>query len=227
MEERKKDTIKIVAVIGICILGIVIIMVAAKDYKENKTHGDLIGEQESTSENTVESDVPKINDIKTYFISENIGFRIELNNLWRDRYSVTIYTTSNNGTTWNEIDSNLDEVYAGSEFMFLSKDVGFVHDPYGGVDSFDTVKVTLDGGKTWNELNIDKPDEITAKNIFFRDLPEMVDGKLKVIAYTVQSVADSDYTYYEFDSEDLGKSWDFVREVSYGEILKIDRAKEN
>lgn len=227
MEERKKDTIKTVAVIGICILGIVIIMVAVKDYKENKTHGDLIGEQESTSENTVESDVPEINDTKTYFISENVGFRIELNNLWRDRYSVTIYTTSNNGTTWNEIDSNLDEVYAGSEFMFLSKDVGFVHDPYGGVDSFDTVKVTLDGGKTWNELNIDKPDEITAKNIFFRDLPEMVDGKLKVIAYTVQSVADSDYTYYEFDSEDLGKSWDFVREVSYGEILKMDKAKEN
>ena len=227
MEERKKDTIKTVAVIGICILGIIIIIVAAKDYKENKIHENLISEQESASKNAVESDVPKTNDTKTYLISENIGFRIELNNLWRDKYSVTIYTTSDNGTTWNKIDSNLDEVYEESEFMFLSKDVGFVHDPYGGVDSFDTVKVTLDGGKNWNKLNIDKQDEITAKNIFFRDLPEMVDGKLKVIAYTVQSVADSDYTYYEFESEDLGKSWDFVREVSYREILEIDRAKEN
>ena len=51
--------------------------------------------------------------------------------------------------------------------------------------------------------------------------------KLKIIAYTVQSAADGVYEYYEFESEDLGESWDFVREVTYSEILKMDREKEN
>lgn len=229
-ELSKKDTIKIIFVIGICILGIIIIIFVAKDHKRHKGYDEYIEEQEGNTEipeNTVESDIPKTSDTKDYFISENIGFKVELDNLWRDRYTVEIYTTSDNGQNWKKVESNLDEAYIGSEFMFLTKDIGFIHDPYGGVDSFDTVKVTLDGGQNWNELNIDKPEEITASNIFFRDLPTMEDGKLKIIAYTVQSVADSLYTYYEFESDDLGESWEFVREVTYSEILEIDREKEN
>lgn len=229
-ELNKKDTIKIISVIGICILGIIIIIFAAKDYKKHKVYEEYIEEKEENTEipeNTVESDIPKTSDTKDYFISENIGFRVELDNLWRDRYTVEIYTTSDNGQNWEKVDSNLDEVYIGSEFMFLTKDIGFVHDPYGGVDSYDTVKITTDGGQTWNDLNIDKPEEITANNIFFRDLPTMEDEKLKIIAYTVQSAADGVYEYYEFESEDLGESWDFVREVTYSEILKMDREKEN
>ena len=229
-ELSKKDTIKIIFVIGICILGIIIIIFVAKDHKRHKGYDEYIEEQEGNTEipeNTVESDIPKTSDTKDYFISENIGFRVELDNLWRDRYTVEIYTTSDNGQNWEKVDSNLDEVYIGSEFMFLTKDIGFIHDPYDGVDSFDTVKVTLDGGQTWDNLNIDKPEEITANNIFFRELPTMEGEKLKIIAYTVQSAADGVYEYYEFESEDLGESWDFVREVTYSEILKMDREKEN
>lgn len=142
-----------------------------------------------------------------------------MKNPFRDRYAVQIYKTEDGGENWEEINTNLSEVYIGSKFMFLNEDVGFLHDPHGGVDSYATLKITTDGGYTWEDVTVNKPEEITEKNIFFKDLPTVDGDKLKVIVYTVRYPNEK---YYEFESTDYGKTWDYVREVSYSEILNQD-----
>lgn len=226
----KKDNVKLLIILGVCTIGIILITVVIKDYEKNRNYTNLEENYQNnteTNQNISNDDTLKTSDTQIYDLRENTSFKIELSNLWRDRYTVEIYKTTNNGKNWNKVDSNLNEVYIGSEFMFLNEEIGFVHDPYGGIDSYDIVKITTDGGENWNELNIDKPEKITEENIFFRELPTKSGERLEIIAYTVNPAKSQIYNYYKFESNDLGKSWSFVKEVSYSEILKMDRENNN
>lgn len=182
-------------------------------YNSNNTNlKNSIENEEIRESNTIENEQDGIWS-KEYYINEKDGFWVYLDNLWRDRYQVTLYKTEDKGENWEQIETDLDEVYIGSEFKFINEEIGFVHDPYGGVDSYDTVKITRDGGKTWNEISVNKPSIIKEKNIFYKSLPEMINGKLEIIAYTVTPAESEKYKYYKFESEDLGKTWEYVKKI--------------
>lgn len=206
--ENKKKII-IFAAIVLVILAIIVLIIFAIN-SDNKSK--LI---ENNNINHVEVETNEIVERagQTYFVNENQGFKINLSNFWRDRYQVEILKTNNGGTTWEKVDSNLTEVYIETEFMFLDANIGFVHDPYGGIDSYDIVKMTNDGGKTWNNLKINKPDIITENNIFFKGLPTENNGELSIIAYTVDSGRMPKYKYFKFVSDDMGETWEFVKEL--------------
>lgn len=220
-EKSTKNNSKIIKrtmiIVSVAIIIVCIILIAIFMDKQEQSYID------DNTENILETIDEGIEENQTYYINDKQGFKIELSNLWRDRYQVTILKTEDGGETWKKIVSNLDEVYIESEFMFISMDIGFVHDPYGGVDGYDTVKITRDGGVTWSDLAINKPETIEEDNVFFRDLPTESDGILKIIAYTVNSARDQKYEYYEFESTDFGGSWNFVREVSYSEIINQEK----
>lgn len=189
---------------------------------DNKDNTGLINiEKESYNQTVVNQTLNSeqlTNQSKTFHVNDEYWVMVSLSAPWRDRCQVVIYKTEDKGENWDKIDTNLDEVYIGSEFEFLSEEIGFVHDPYGGVDSYDTVKMTRDGGKTWEELNVNKPSSIKEKNIFYRELPKMVDGRLELIAYTVTPAESQKYKYFKFESENLGKTWNYIEELEFNEI---------
>lgn len=213
-DNRNKKIIIAVIIIA-CVAGIVLFLVfdGRKDTKLTNTESEPYNQ--TAASDMIESEQAN-GESETYYVNEEDGFMVYLSNLWRDRYQVTIYKTEDHGENWEEVDTDLDEVYIGSEFKFLSEEIGFVHDPYGGVDSYDTVKITRDGGKTWKELSVNKPSSIKENNIFYKDLPEMVDGKLEIIAYTVAPAESQKYKYYKFESENLGKTWNYVGVADQG-----------
>lgn len=97
--------------------------------------------------------------------------------------------------------------------MFLDENIGFVHDPYGGVDSYDILKITRDGTKTWEEVKVNKQDIIKENNIFIKNLPTVNGENLEIIAYTVDSTRSPKYKYYKFESRDKGITWNYIEEI--------------
>ena len=178
-----------------------------EEFEENKDKVNYVDESKE--------DVQKQMDEYEYFSDENNGTLIQMKAPFRDQYIIEIYKTNDAGKTWNKIKTNLSQVYVGTTCIFLNENVGFIHDPHGGVDSYASLLITTDGGYTWNDVKVNKPDIITENNIFFKDLPKQEDNKLTVIAYTVRLNRDPNKRYYEFESKDLGKKWDFVKELEY------------
>ena len=191
----------------IVVIGIFVIIVQYKDTENQSKH--LM--ENKVSHNNIEE--ISENESNTYYINAQIGYKIHLGSLWRDRYQVEIYKTEDRGQNWQKIDSNLTEVYIRSEFMFLDENIGFVHDPYGGVDSYDILKITRDGAKTWEEVKLNKADNIKENNIFIKNLPIVNGENLEVIAYTVDSTRSPKYKYYKFESRDRGITWNYVEEI--------------
>lgn len=217
-EQKSNKTKKIIiaTIIGtICIISIVLIIIFCNSDDSDLTNN--VENDEIKESNTIENDQEGIWS-KEYYINGKDGFRVYLDSLWRDRYQVTLYKTEDKGENWEQIETDLDEVYIGSEFEFINEQIGFVHDPYGGIDSYDTVKITRDGGKSWKEISVNKPSTIKEKNLFYKNLPKMVGGKLEIIAYTVNPAGSEKYKYYKFESDDLGKTWNYVDKVDYEEI---------
>ena len=210
--ENKRKILIFVAIVLVILVLIVLIMFAINSSNKSKLiENNNINHAEDETED--ESNEIKEKAGQTYFVNENQGFMINLSDFWRDRYQVEILKTNDGGTTWEKVDSNLTEVYIETEFMFLDANIGFVHDPYGGIDSYDIVKMTNDGGKTWNDLKINKPDIITENNIFFKGLPTENNGELSIIAYTVDLGRTPKYKYFKFVSDDMGETWEFVKEL--------------
>lgn len=210
---------KIIITLSIIATLIVLTVIIASfiNYLERKKEEErFLAYQESLNYTVNDTSEEMYGEEFEHFFDDQNGIWIQMKNPFRDRYAVQIYKTEDGGENWEEIASNLSEVYIGSEFMFLNENVGFLHDPHGGVDSYATLKITTDGGYTWEDVIVNKPEEITEKNIFFRGLPTVNGDKLEVIAYTVRY---PDEKYFLFESTDLGKTWNYVREVSYSEIL--------
>ena len=184
----------------IVVIGIIVII---GQYKENQSQSLM---ENKVADNNIEEIIE--NESDTYYINKEMGFKIYLGNLWRDRYQVEIYKTKDGGQNWQKVDSNLTEVYIKSEFMFLDENIG-----YGGVDSYDILKITRDGAKTWEEVKVDKPDSIKENNIFIKNLPTVNGENLEIIAYTVDSTRSPKYKYYKFESRDKGITWNYIEEI--------------
>ena len=213
---RKKIIMASIVLAAIIVVFILIVAIsdAIKDKKEQERKKEL---EEFVSSYSVPEEEETSKDFE-YFANESEGILIHMGTPWRDRCLITIKKTEDGGKNWEEIQTNLSEVYEGSTFMFISKNVGFVHDIHGGYDSFANLKRTDDGGYTWKDVKVNKPDVITEKNIFFNGLPTENGDKLELIAYTFDLGRDPEYKYFKFESDDLGETWNFVEEVDKNDL---------
>ena len=213
---RKKIIMASIVLAAIIVVFILIVASsdAIKDKKEQERKKEL---EEFFSSYSVPEEEETSKDFE-YFANESEGILIHMGTPWRDRCLITIKKTEDGGKNWEEIQTNLSEVYEGSTFMFISKNVGFVHDIHGGYDSFANLKRTDDGGYTWKDVKVNKPDVITEKNIFFNGLPTENGDKLELIAYTFDLGRDPEYKYFKFESDDLGETWNFVEEVDKNDL---------
>lgn len=213
---RKKIIMASIVLAAIIVVFILIVAIsdAIKDKKEQERKKEL---EEFFSSYSVPEEEKTSKDFE-YFANESEGILIHMGTPWRDRCLITIKKTEDGGKNWEEIQTNLSEVYEGSTFMFISKNVGFVHDIHGGYDSFANLKRTDDGGYTWKDVKVNKPDVITEKNIFFNGLPTENGDKLELIAYTFDLGRDPEYKYFKFESDDLGETWNFVEEVDKNDL---------
>lgn len=213
---RKKIIMASIVLAAIIVVFILIVAIsdAIKDKKEQERKKEL---EEFFSSYSVPEEEETSKDFE-YFANESEGILIHMGTPWRDRCLITIKKTEDGGKNWEEIQTNLSEVYEGSTFMFISKNVGFVHDIHGGYDSFANLKRTDDGGYTWKDVKVNKPDVITEKNIFFNGLPTENGDKLELIAYTFDLGRDPEYKYFKFESDDLGETWNFVEEVEKNDL---------
>ncbi len=213
---RKKIIMASIVLAAIIVVFILIVAIsdAIKDKKEQERKKEL---EEFFSSYSVPEEEETSKDFE-YFANESEGILIHMGTPWRDRCLITIKKTEDGGKNWEEIQTNLSEVYEGSTFMFISKNVGFVHDIHGGYDSFANLKRTDDGGYTWKDVKVNKPDVITEKNIFFNGLPTENGDKLELIAYTFDLGRDPEYKYFKFESDDLGETWNFVEEVDKNDL---------
>lgn len=222
IKSGKKKIIIVTSVIAILIVLFIVIAVIINYSKRKKEEERAWPFQEQvnyTDNYTIEEEQSEEYE---YFSDEQNGTLIKMQYPFRDKYIIQIYKTKDGGENWEEIKTNLSQVYVGTKCLFINEDVGFLHDPHGGVDSYASLKITTDGGYTWENVTVNKPDQITENNIFYKDLPTVNGDKLEVIAYTVRLNRTPNEKYYIFESTDYGKTWDYVREVSYDEILNQD-----
>lgn len=210
---RKRIFITTIIIIT-CIVVFILSFAVTKAIKENRQKRQeeerLNDFKESSSYENLEEEQ---GEEYKYFSDDENGILIEMKAPFRDRYVVQIYKTTDGGESWNQIKTNIAGVYVGTKFMFINDKVGFCHDPHGGVDSYASLKITTDGGYTWNNVIVNKPDSITENNIFFKDLPQIENDKLTVVAYTVRLNRYPNEKYYQFESKDFGETWDFVKEL--------------
>ena len=193
----------IVSLIAIFIV-IAVIINYAKQRKEEKEKNIFFQEPLNYIENDISEEQSEEYE---YFSDEQNGTLVKMQSPFRDKYIIKIYKTKDGGGNWEEITTNLSQVYVGTKCLFINENVGFLHDPHGGVDSYASLKITTDGGYTWDDVQVNKPEEITEKNIFFKDLPTVNGDKLEVTAYTVRLNRYPNEKYYKFVSTDLGKTW--------------------
>lgn len=215
VKEEEKKTNKDLKIVIFTTLGIALaiilmlgVYIGVLKYKEFSAKSETTNVVENSEEDTKDT-----TEYYTYFADETNGTKVEIGYPFRDKCIIQIYKTEDGGDTWNEIDTNLTQVYEGTKCLFINEKVGFLHDPHGGVDSFASLQMTTDGGYYWEDVEVDRPEEITEKNIFFKDLPVQNGEKLEVIAYTFDLGRYPEYKYFKFESKDLGKTWDFVEEV--------------
>lgn len=184
-----------------------------KDEVEKKTDTDN-PIQESTnqieeplSELVSEILYQKIIDQKTRIVVKYKGAVLA------QRSIIGIEKTTDDGKTWQE-QSEL-QIHNGAEFVFMDEKVGFINDPgLAGTEGENRgLLVTTNGGRTFEEANIIHPNNIDEKNLFVKDVPYKEDKTLKVKIYTINYQKDPIKSYYEFTSDDEGKTWTYKSKI--------------
>ena len=222
IKSGKRKVIMVSSIIAIVIILFIVIAVIINYSKRKKEEEKTWPFQEQINYTENDNSEEEQSEEYQYFSDEKNGTLVKMQYPFRDKYIIQIYKTKDGGENWEEIDTNLTQVYVGTKCLFINENIGFLHDPHGGVDSYASLKITTDGGYTWENVTVNKPDQITENNIFYKDLPTVNGDKLEVIAYTVRLSRTPNEKYYIFESTDYGKTWDYVREVSYDEILNQD-----
>lgn len=149
-----------------------------------------------------------------HFTTKDEGHAVCMGDPAMGKYAVMIYATTDGGSSWKQVNDKFFTVHYDTEFKFINEEVGFFID-YGrqGTDELAVLERTEDGGKTWQEVKIEKMSFIEEKNLLFKDLPEEKEGKLEITIYTLNHAKTPSRTYYLYESEDLGKSWSYKEKI--------------
>lgn len=150
------------------------------------------------------------------FFNEKEGCRIDIVDWAMGEEAIKVYTT-NDGENWNsqlETNNGVMWVHYNSKFLFINPKIGFIYDPGrdGNSEDYSTLKVTVNGGKSYQDCNIIHPANITEKNLLIKDLPIYEEGILKLTIYTLNHSKEPKRTYYEFISND-GIVWKYNKDL--------------
>lgn len=156
--------------------------------------------------------------------AENNGNKIKFalieNNHSMDIANYGIWTSSNNGITWNEsfIYEKDHRDYSGLRKMYISP---FNPGEIWSFDNFYQTYVTFNGGKTWidflDEKYIDNDGRFTISDFSF-------DYQNKDILYfAIQKSYEQDYSLYRFDRKTRGTT--ILRECGHSFIVSKDNNK--
>lgn len=145
------------------------------------------------------------------------GCRIDIVDWAMGKEAIKVYST-NDGENWTsklETENGIMWVNYGAKFLFINSQIGFIYDKGrdGNPEDYATLKVTINGGKSYQECNIIHPNNITEKNLLIKDLPTYEEGILKLTVYTLNHTKEPKREYYEFTSSD-GITWTYNKKIS-------------
>lgn len=165
-------------------------------------------------------DKKKSNPAEEFYLSEQVGYRLQVTDAAAGSRFYCLNSTSNGGATWKTINA---DPFSGSlgvaaGVTFLNDKLGFIclshsggangelyRTEDGGVSfkkvSLPAVKATLNGGQTFNPF----------------DLPAMPYEKDGILNVLVGQGADGDYNGGSkalYQSKDQGKTWQYIKEVN-------------
>jgi len=169
--------------------------------------------------NKMPSNVSKEDILYEKDFSENKKIRVAyLESILAQRSTIRIEKTEDGGNTWlsvHETSDNYITIHNGAEFVFIDENIGFINDPgLAGTDGENGgLKITTNGGKTFENTNIIHPRSIEERNLFVKGVPYEENGILKVQIYTINHNKDPERTYYEFVSKDKGKNWEYSKMI--------------
>ena len=170
--------------------------------ESNVEKADLLSEEEKKAEVLYEKKIDELTSIRIVYIASILA----------QRSLIGIQKTTDGAKTWKnqlQMSDRYLTIHNGAKYVFLDENIGFINDQGLAGTNGDNreLLVTIDGGKTFVNANIIKPDSIMAENLFVDDIPYIEDNILKVKVYTIDYHDWQDKTYYEFYSDDNGLNW--------------------
>lgn len=205
-QKRILLSILVIFLIGMTIMYIVRQINVRYEMNEGKSTKDITYNKDDTKYiNGCELPV-----VYEHFTTSEEGHAVCMGDPAMGTYAVMIYATIDGGSTWKQVNDNFFTVHYDTKFKFINEEVGFFID-YGrkGTDEITILERTEDGGKTWQEVKIEKTSFIEENNLLFKDFPEEKENKLEITVYTLNHAKTPSQTYYIYESEDLGKSWSY------------------
>lgn len=145
-----------------------------------------------------------------HFTTKDEGHAVCMGDPAMGKYAVMIYSTTDGGNTWKQVNDSFFTVHYDTKFKFINEQVGFYLD-YGrqGTNELAVLERTEDGGETWQEVKLEKMSFIEENNLLFKGFPEEKENKLEITIYTLNHSKTPNRTYYIYESEDLGKTWNY------------------
>jgi hypothetical protein len=169
-------------------------------------------------------DKKKSNSAEEFYLSEQVGYRLEVTDAAAGSRFYSLNSTSNGGATWKTINADpfSGRLGVAAGITFFNEKLGFIclshsggsngelyRTEDGGVSfkkvSFPEVKTTSNGGQTFNPF----------------DLPGMPYEKEGVLNILVGQGSDGDYNGGSkglYQSKDQGKTWQYIKEVVKDEL---------
>lgn len=208
----KKQKKILLSILGIFLIGITIIYIVDIIYTKN----EIKREKDNVTNNSyIEKEGDYIDEcelpvVYKHFTTDKEGHVVCMGDPAMGKYAVMIYATTDGGSTWKQVIDQFFTVHYDTKFKFINEEVGFYID-YGrqGTDELAILERTEDGGKTWQEVKIEKMSFIEENNLLFKDFPEEKENKLEITIYTLNHAKTPSRTYYLYESEDLGKTWSY------------------
>lgn len=175
---------------------------SADNEESNSENTDVLSEEEKKAEVLYEKKINELTSIRIVYIDSILA----------QRSLIGVQKTIDGGKNWTnqlQMSDRYLTIHNGAKYVFLNENIGFINDPGLAGTNGDNrgLLVTINGGKTFVNANIIKPDSIIAETLFVEDVPYIVNNILKVKIYTIDYHDWQDKTYYEFYSNDNGLNW--------------------
>lgn len=162
------------------------------------------------------------NGIDEFYLSDQIGYRLEVTGAAAGSRSYSLNGTSDGGVTWNNINKDpfLGEIGVASGITFLNEKLGFLCLSHSGGSNGGLYR-TEDGGLSYKKVNFPsvKITLNSGESYDPFDLPGMPyeeDGKLNIL---IEQGSDGDYNggcKALYQSKDDGITWEYIKEVTNG-----------
>ena len=164
-------------------------------------------ENEKIDKEELQTDKDNQNVISWEF-DNNIKVKIVNHGSWSGKDILTIEKSINRGLNYEIQNASGFDAHYGWSAVFISPNIGFINDPGipGNGENWG-LYVTIDGGKTFELANIIHPVQIEEESLFIDGVPYYEDNKLLLKIYTINHSKVPEKTYYEFYSNDNGKTW--------------------